>query len=85
MTESLLLSEVELMETKVNQIMVYALDTIASFIGSGINGNRTGYTSLDKITLISLLLSEVELMETFVLVYLSLCIHNNRFFYRKWN
>ena len=44
---SLLLSEVELMETRLCSSWLFSVELIASFIGSGINGNiKSNYATL---------------------------------------
>ncbi len=65
-TESLLLLEVELMETSTHERIALLLRDIASIIGSGINGNllQDYKTSHWRKSPQSLLLLEVELMET---------------------
>ena len=62
---SLLLSEVELMETRKKKKSDSTANgsDIASFIGSGINGNYLTRRQVKRVKS-SLLLSEVELMET---------------------
>jgi len=62
--KSLLLLEVELMETVFVGLLVFTLeDCVASIIGSGINGNGMFKPSAN-FRIKSLLLLEVELMET---------------------
>jgi len=66
-TRSLLLLEVELMETwsvRFASKSRPSLFSIASIIGSGINGNLPSRMSANKKVGASLLLLEVELMET---------------------
>ncbi len=63
---SLLLLEVELMETDIKVGFIALINGIASIIGSGINGNCSMISNsiFPKGDLASLLLLEVELMET---------------------
>ena len=84
---SLLLQEVELMETVNEASNSTSLTEIASFIGSGINGN-TPEQLYHEVPLwkLSLLLQEVELMETQQKSkQWQRQKKKNRFFYRKWN
>ena len=73
------------METIYLFLLIYLQLKIASFIGSGINGNCRGGVSTGSCSTGSLLLSEVELMETSRSFSSRPTSLNYRFFYRKWN